>query len=59
MKINYLKTVGFRKFKKEFETEIYDITSVTGKNRSEKVIFCKQLKIFFSEQNYQEMKKPV
>ena len=36
MKINYLKTVGFRKFKKEFETEIYDITSITGKNRSGK-----------------------
>ena len=36
MKINYIKTIGFRKFKKVFETELYDITSITGKNRSGK-----------------------
>lgn len=36
MKITYLKTVGFRKFKREFETEFYDITNITGKNRSGK-----------------------
>ena len=32
MKINYLKTVGFRKFEKIFETPLYDITAVTGGN---------------------------
>lgn len=36
MKINYIKTIGFRKFKKVFETELYDITEITGKNRSGK-----------------------
>lgn len=36
MKINYIKTIGFRKFKKLFETELYDITNITGKNRSGK-----------------------
>lgn len=36
MKVNYVKTIGFRKFKKIFETELYDITNVTGKNRSGK-----------------------
>ena len=36
MKINYLKTVGFRKFKDTFETELYDLTNITGKNRSGK-----------------------
>lgn len=36
MKVNYLKTEGFRKFKKIFETNLYDITSITGKNRSGK-----------------------
>ena len=36
MKINYLKTVGFRKFEKTFETELYDVTNITGKNRSGK-----------------------
>lgn len=36
MKVNYVKTVGFRKFKEEFETEIYDTTSITGKNRAGK-----------------------
>ena len=36
MKVNYVKTKGFRKFKKIFETDLYDITSVTGKNRSGK-----------------------
>lgn len=32
MRINYLKTIGFRKFEKEFETELYDITTITGGN---------------------------
>ena len=36
MKINYIKTVGFRKFDKIFETELYDITNITGRNRSGK-----------------------
>ena len=36
MKIKYLKTVGFRKFKEQFETELYDTTLITGKNRSGK-----------------------
>ena len=32
MKINYVKTVGFRKFEKEFETKLYDITRIIGAN---------------------------
>ena len=36
MKVNYVKTIGFRKFKKSFETELYDITTISGKNRSGK-----------------------
>lgn len=36
MKVNYLKTEGFRKFKRIFETDLYDITNITGKNRSGK-----------------------
>ena len=36
MKVNYIKTIGFRKFRRLFETNLYDITSVTGKNRSGK-----------------------
>lgn len=36
MQIKYLKTVGFRKFKKEFEVNLYDITEISGKNRSGK-----------------------
>lgn len=32
MKINYLKTIGFRKFEQEFETSLYDITAITGGN---------------------------
>ena len=32
MKINYIKTIGFRKNKETFETNLYDITSVTGGN---------------------------
>lgn len=36
MKVNYVKTIGFRKFEKEFETELYDVTSITGQNRSGK-----------------------
>lgn len=36
MKINYVKTIGFRKFKNIFETKIYDVTNITGKNRSGK-----------------------
>ena len=33
MKVNYVKTIGFRKFENEFETKLYDITSITGQNR--------------------------
>ena len=36
MKVNYIKTEGFRKFKEIFETDLYDITSISGKNRSGK-----------------------
>lgn len=36
MKVNYIKTIGFRKFKKTFETNLYDVTSITGKNRAGK-----------------------
>ena len=36
MKINYIKTKGFRKFKGTFETELYDITQISGRNRSGK-----------------------
>ena len=36
MKVNYVKTKGFRKFNEIFETDIYDVTKVTGKNRSGK-----------------------
>jgi len=36
MKINYIKTIGFRKFSGSFETNLYDITNITGKNRSGK-----------------------
>jgi len=36
MKINYIKTIGFRKFKELFETQLYDITNISGKNRSGK-----------------------
>ena len=32
MKINYIKTKGFRKNKETFETNLYDITSITGGN---------------------------
>lgn len=32
MKINYIKTMGFRKFENEFESELYDITNITGGN---------------------------
>ncbi len=32
MKFTYLKTIGFRKFKYEFETELYNITQITGGN---------------------------
>ncbi len=32
MKITYIKTKGFRRFKDEFETNLYDITSITGGN---------------------------
>ena len=32
MKITYLKTNGFRKFEDTFETEIFDITEITGGN---------------------------
>ena len=36
MKICYIKTIGFRKFDKVFETELYDVTNIIGKNRSGK-----------------------
>lgn len=36
MKITYIKTKGFRKFKGEFETKLYDITTITGGNRKGK-----------------------
>ncbi|MBR0427640.1 MAG: hypothetical protein IJK18_05530 [Clostridia bacterium] len=36
MKVNYVKTVGFRKFEKEFETKLFDTTVITGKNKSGK-----------------------
>ena len=36
MKVDYIKTVGFRKFKDVFETKLYDTTNITGKNRSGK-----------------------
>lgn len=36
MKVNYVKTKGFRKFDEIFEADLYDITSITGKNRSGK-----------------------
>lgn len=32
MKITYLKTIGFRKFENEFETDLFDVTSITGGN---------------------------
>ncbi len=32
MKINYIKTIGFRKFEKEFETKLYDTTNIIGGN---------------------------
>ena len=32
MKINYIKTIGFIKNKETFETNLYDITSITGGN---------------------------
>lgn len=32
MKVNYVKTIGFRKFEKEFEVKLYDITTITGGN---------------------------
>lgn len=39
MKITYLKTNGFRKFEYTFETEIYDITEITGGNAKGKQLF--------------------
>lgn len=36
MKFNYLKTIGFRKFENEFETKLFDITKINGKNRAGK-----------------------
>ena len=32
MKVNYIKTIGFRKNKETFETNLYDVTSITGGN---------------------------
>lgn len=31
MIVNYVKTIGFRKFKKLFETELYNTTEITRK----------------------------
>lgn len=36
MKVDYIKTIGFRKFKSVFETKLFDTTNITGKNRSGK-----------------------
>lgn len=36
MKVNYIKTKGFRKFEGVFEAKLYNTTSITGKNRSGK-----------------------
>ena len=36
MKIIYLKTIGFRKFEHEFETELFDITTIKGANTTGK-----------------------
>lgn len=36
MRVNYVKIKGFRKFKEIFETDLYDITSISGKNKSGK-----------------------
>lgn len=36
MKVNYVKTKGFRKFKEIFETDLYDVTNISGKNRAGK-----------------------
>ena len=36
MKITYIKTKGFRKFRNEFETKMYDVTVITGGNRKGK-----------------------
>lgn len=36
MKIKYIKTVGFRKFRKQFESDLYNITCITGGNRKGK-----------------------
>lgn len=43
MKITYLKTIGFRKFENEFETDLFDVTSITGGNAKEKLTFYMQL----------------
>ena len=32
MKVNYIKTKGFRKFEQELETKLYDETVITGGN---------------------------
>ena len=34
MQIKRIKTSAFRKFKNTFETKLYDVTSITGKNTS-------------------------
>ena len=36
MKVTNIKTVGFRKFKEEFKSDLYDVTTVTGRNTSGK-----------------------
>ena len=32
MNINFIKTIGFRKFKDEFKTKLYDTTLISGGN---------------------------
>ena len=34
MKITYLKTIGFRKFENEFETDLFDVTSILGQTKA-------------------------
>ena len=36
MKVDYIKTIGLRKFKGVLETKLFDTTNITGKNRSGK-----------------------
>ena len=49
MKINFIKTIGFRKTKKTFETNLYDITSITGGNTKGKTNILYAIIWSFSE----------